>query len=693
MSRYVAFRRQPVDGQVAQQLRTITIPAPTRGIVQSENQSYMQPGGAVVQDNWAPTMRGVKLRGGYVRWCDLHALDVPVWVTSHAYAVGNLARDTLGVWKALVAHTSAATGVFADDRTLHPDYWVVSSFPLADPTRKPIISGFEYVTSTQQRMFAANDTSLFDVTAADIPTLVNAGHGSGNYTAAQYTNAETEWLLAVNDAGDPVLRFNGVAWTVLDPIAIVDWVISTHYAVGALTRDATDGTYWINRVDHTSGTSTFAAERLANPGYWDSDSAPDGAAWITGPPDSAVENGHGLTHVCKYRNRLFFIEGGSMNAWYLGIDSIGGVLKQIPLSGAATKGGSLLFSAVWSLDAGDGADDKLVFFTDIGETLVFTGTNPSEVTSWRQEGRYTLAAPLGKNAHVTIGGDLLVMTTDGIIPISQAITKEAGQLELAMLTRTIKPLWRQQVVEKRHWAWSAKRWDDYGGAFVTTPGGRPGERFCLVANNVTGAWCRFTNYDATCFMLMRNDLYFGTQDGIVMQSERTGYDDGNHAKTPFIATLVGGWEMFGAPSAHVVWRQSRAMFLTNARQPPLQLQLAATVNYGVVVPHPLPPVPDPDAGGLGLADVWDEGLYGPVGSGHPKTPTPAEMHDYAQWDNRDDELALRAMVARSSLWISIGQTGFAHAPIVQITIAQQARPVLELIATSVVYEPAGINVD
>ena len=40
-----------------------------------------------------------------------------------------------------------------------------------------------------------------------------------------------------------------------------------------------------------------------------------------------------------------------MNVWYLGIDSIGGVLHQIPLSGAATKGGSLLFSAVWSLDS------------------------------------------------------------------------------------------------------------------------------------------------------------------------------------------------------------------------------------------------------------------------------------------------------------------------------------------------------
>ena len=44
-------------------------------------------------------------------------------------------------------------------------------------------------------------------------------------------------------------------------------------------------------------------------------------------------------------------------------------LLQIPLSGAATKGGKLLFCATWSIDAGDGIDDKLVFCTDLGELI------------------------------------------------------------------------------------------------------------------------------------------------------------------------------------------------------------------------------------------------------------------------------------------------------------------------------------
>ena len=66
----------------------------------------------------------------------------------------------------------------------------------------------------------------------------------------------------------------------------------------------------------------------------------------------------------------------------------------IPLSGAATKGGKLLFGATWSIDAGDGIDDKCVFVTDQGELLIFTGSDPSTVDQLAAGGplRHSLAA-------------------------------------------------------------------------------------------------------------------------------------------------------------------------------------------------------------------------------------------------------------------------------------------------------------
>jgi len=625
---YAAFRRQGVPQQYAQALQTTNMPAPTRGIVESENEAYMLPGGALVQDNWASTMRGVKLRGGFVRHCDLHALDFPAWENAHNYTVGTNVADYSDdtVWQAAVAHTSAAAPVtFAEDRAENSSYWVLQPGALV---RQPVISGFEYVAGNVQRMYAGQQTKLFDVTAVS-PALIKAGQNSGNYSAAQYANAAAVWMIAVNDAGDFPLRYNGTSWVTLDP------------ALGAPT---------------------------------------DGSSLITYDPadDPTAADGRGLTYVWKYRNRLYFIQGGTMNAWYLPIDAVGGQLKKIPLSGSATKGGSLLFGASWSIDAGDGIDDKNIFATDMGEILIFTGSNPADPANWRQEGRYALSPPLGMNAHISVGGDLLLLTVDGIVPLSQAITKQAGQLELAMLTRTIKSLWRETVYRKRSLPWTIHKWDEYGALFVATPGGDVGDRWCFVANNATAAWGRFS-WDATCFLQMRADLFFGTQNGFVMQGDRTGYDDGQ----PYVATLVGGWEMFGAPSSEIVWHQMRASFRSLAGYQPFVPQLSATVDYEVVVPQPPPPGTDP-----GLLDVWDQGKWGPPGSGDLDPPSPADIEQYAQWDQPAPSIA----PVRNTGWVSIGMTGFSHAPIVQITVAQQALPAVELLALATTFERAGVNV-
>src|SRR4249919_1793037 len=630
MSAHAAFRRQPVDQQVAQHLRTITIPAPTRGIIQNENEAYMQPGGALVQDNWAPTTRGVKLRGGYVRWCDLHSTPAPAWQQLHIYLIGDVVRDAVdgSIWIVLITHTTGAVLTFAELRaTAYPPLYAPTyppGPPLGDPSRLPIISSFEYVSGNTQRMYAAQATKLFDVTSST-PVLIVSGQSSGNWSAAQFSNAAvsalgTNWLIAVNESGnDYPLRFNGTSWVTLD------------------------------------GTAGAPAPT-------------DGGSKITGPAGTPVEFGKGLSYVWKYRGRLYFIGAGSMDAWYLPIDSVGGVLAKIPLAGAATLGGKLIAGASWSLDAGDGIDDKNVFLTSEGEVLIFTGSNPADAANWRQEGRYRTSPPMGMNAHIQVGGDLLLLTVDGIIPLSQAITKEVGQLELAMLTRTIKPMWRDSVTEKRANPWTAKKWDEYGGIFVALPGGKPGERFCLVANNVTGAWGRFTDYDATCWIRLRADMFFGTQDGIVMQAERTGLDDGR----AYVCTLVGGWEIFGAPSAQFVWHQARATFKSSAGEPFVP-QLAATVDNLIVIPQPPAPGPDP-----GLRDVWDQALWGPAGAVIP--PSPADIAQYGQWD----QPALLVIPARNTMWISIGETGFAHAPIVQVTVAQQAKPDVELIAIAAV---------
>jgi hypothetical protein len=149
-----------------------------------------------------------------------------------------------------------------------------------------------------------------------------------------------------------------------------------------------------------------------------------------------------------------------------------------------------------------------------------------------------------------------------------------------------------------------------------------------------------------------------------------------------VAVLVGGWEVFQSPSQTVTWRQSRASFSARAGEP-FTPQLSATTDYVVTLPTPPPAGPDP-----GVLDLWDAGLWGPPGSGTPNPPPPADVAAYAQWDTGVPPKP----VVRNTGWVSIGQTGYSHAPVVQVTVAQAAKPEVDLISIAATFERAGINV-
>jgi hypothetical protein len=178
-------------------------------------------------------------------------------------------------------------------------------------------------------MFAATQTRLFDVTFADTPVLVTGvgTQADGNYSAAQLANTGGDWLLAVNDSGDYVRRFNGTDWAYLSTTTPTAWAVSHAYAINDRALDTTDNTRWKCLVAHTSpGTGTLLRLVLPLQRNGQREMASDTVSFITGPvtAPSNVQNGHGLTHVWKHANRLFFVQGGSMNAWCLPVHAVGG---------------------------------------------------------------------------------------------------------------------------------------------------------------------------------------------------------------------------------------------------------------------------------------------------------------------------------------------------------------------------------
>ena len=52
----------------------------------------------------------------------------------------------------------------------------------------------------------------------------------------------------------------------------------------------------------------------------------------------------------------------------------------------------------------------------------------------------------------------------------------------------------------------------------------------------------------------------------------------------------------------------------------------------------------------------------------------------------------RIAPVRNTMWVSIGETGFSHAPIVQVSVGQQAKPNVELISISATFVRMAANV-
>ena len=62
-------------------------------------------------------------------------------------------------------------------------------------------------------------------------------------------------------------------------------------------------------------------------------------------------------------------------------------------------------------------------------------------------------------------------------------------------------------------------------------------------NALTGAWCRFTGWNANCFEIFNNDLYFGGNDGTVNLAYSGGLDLG----TPIAADMQCAFNYFDDP--------------------------------------------------------------------------------------------------------------------------------------------------
>jgi hypothetical protein len=358
-----------------------------------------------------------------------------------------------------------------------------------------------------------------------------------------------------------------------------------------------------------------------------------------------------LSYVWSFKNRLFFIEKETMDAWYLPVDQITGVAVKFPLGGEFSLGGSLVFGASWSRDTGDGLNAMCAFFTSEGEVAIYQGTNPADAAAWSQVGIYRIGKTLGQLAHITAGGDLVIATDIGFVPLSQALQKDYAALSPSAVSAPIEVEWNSAVQLRSSEPWQCEVWSAGQMVIVALPTVNDQPDRMFVANARTGAWAPFTNWGATCLQVFEDRLFCGTTEGRVFELNVTGLDDG----LPYTATYLPSFDPIGTLGLKSV-SMARAVLKASTA---LNERLSIQKDYNVSLPNV------PDASPVSTSGTWGSGIWGDSVWGRPTEKTVFQR------------------------WRSAAGAGETVAPSLQITSGSLAPIDAEIIRTDILYDSGG----
>lgn len=432
---------------------------------------------------------------------------------------------------------------------------------LGDGT-KPTRSLFTFKDGNAEYLFGATDDAIYDLTNID---------SDNNYEIA----TETGDLLATED-GDNLGWTSTLQHVKMTGLTGGNWV-TTQFV-------NPDGDVFLRGVNGSDLSFLFDGT--------DFSTTPE----ITFPAGSDLTSAD-LSYIWSYKLRLFFIQKDSLDAWYLPVDSIAGEVKKFPLGGIFDLGGSLLFGASWSLDSGNsgGLSDQCIFVSTQGEVAVYQGLSPDDA-SWQLVGKYQIGVPLGNKAWIRAGGDIIVATSVGFIPLSKAINMEYAALHMGAVSAPIEPSWNEAYLN-RGLGWTCELWPEGQMISISLPKDESEEDTFFVVNSSTGAWARFTNWHGTCQAVFRGNLYFGSVEGRVIQAMVGGLDLGQ----PYTGNYIPLFEDYGDPMAYKTGMNASAAIrsMTGVNE-----KITSRWDFDETLPSP------PTSNYIPSGSLWDVGVWG-----------------------------------------------------------------------------------
>lgn len=282
----------------------------------------------------------------------------------------------------------------------------------------------------------------------------------------------------------------------------------------------------------------------------------NGTVWtvpaITGVTSST------LSDVTVHKSRLWFAQTNSLSLWYLPVNSVAGAAAEFPLGSIFRSGGSVAAIGNWTIDAGQGVDDHLVIVTTEGEVAVYKGSDPSVASLWYLVGVWQIGTPVGRRCLTKYAGDLLILCKDGLLPLSDALQSTRVNNRVALTDKIQNAISEATTTYGSTFGWEVELYPPENMLIVNVPTSSTlAEQY--VMNTISRAWCKFTGWNARCWELFNDRLFFGTAGKVCR-----AWDGTADAGVSITAEALPAFNYFGARTQLKQWQLVRPVLSVSA---------------------------------------------------------------------------------------------------------------------------------
>lgn len=325
----------------------------------------------------------------------------------------------------------------------------------------------------------------------------------------------------------------------------------------------------------------------------------DGSAWAT--PTITGVTATKLRDPILYAQRQFFIENNSLKVWYLGVDSIAGAAAAVDIAPFMTKGGYIVSHGTWTIDAGNGVNDHYVIMTNKGQVIVYQGIDPTVATDWSMVGVWDIGAPIGHKALYKYAGDMLIISQDGVVPLSGALQSSRVQPRVAITDKIQFAISAAVTDYGTNYGWQIMYVPTINQLWLNVPVQEGQNQQQFVMNTITGSWCNYTGWNANCMEMFNDEPYFGG-NGYVAHA----YNGTSDAGTNITAFGLQAFNNFNGAGTLKRFTMSRPILRTDG-SPAIYAGINVDFNVNDVA-APLTFSPSPY--GTWGTSLWDASSWG-----------------------------------------------------------------------------------